>query len=261
MKWYLNRRGWLATTIAGGAAWYAGPLLRAATGSENSEMILIPAGPFLMGTKASDAEALAREYRCHVSWLGGEVPQRTVEVRTFRIDKDPVTNRRYAAFVQATGHKPPPYWQGTEPPAALLEHPVTYVNRADADLYAKWAGKRLPTATEWEKAARGTDGRLFPWGNQFDSEACQYDAGGVRPPTGTAPVTAHPRGASPYGVMDLAGNAAEWCADNPGRGSAFIKGGCWLSTSPLTLCCAARGMSGSDNNQLDYIGFRCAKEA
>jgi formylglycine-generating enzyme required for sulfatase activity len=256
----LNRREWLGTSIAASVTWLALPL-GAATPDDGETMVLIPAGPFLMGTAASEAERLAREHHYHVSWLGGEVPQRTLELPAFRIDKYPVTNRRYAAFVNAMAYKPPAHWNGTEPPAPLLEHPVTFVNRADARAYAKWAGKRLPTAAEWEKAARGTDGRMFPWGNEFDREACQHDLGDVKPPTGTAPVTAHPRGGSPYGVMDMSGNAAEWCADNPGPGSAFLKGGCWLSESPLTLRCAARGMSGFDNNQLDYIGFRCAREA
>ena len=255
----LTRREWLFAASLTGVGLAALPLL-AAQPTDEEEMVLIAAGKFLMGTSAEDAQRLARKYHCHVSWLGGESPQRTITLPAFRVDKYPVTNRRYAAFVAATGYRSPHHWLEGKPPGDVLDHPVVRVNRADALAYAKWAGKRLPTAAEWEKAARGTDGRFFPWGNRFNPRVCQHDRGGVIPPNGTAPVTAHPRGASPYGVTDMAGNVAEWCADGPGSGSAYVKGGCWLSASPLTLRCAALGMSGFDNNQLDYIGFRCAQD-
>jgi formylglycine-generating enzyme required for sulfatase activity len=243
-------------------------------------MVLIPGGPFIMGTTREDAEALAREHGYHPSWLGGEVPQRSVEVAAFLIDKLPVTNERYALFVEAMGHRPPVHWGGKEPPRDLRGHPVVLVEKADAEAYARWAGKRLPTEAEWEKAARGPDGRRFPWGGEFDPEACHFDRGGLVGrglsslpqhlaeslretsfwlPLGTAPATAHPKGASPYGVLDLVGNAAEWCADSPGPGSAFIKGGCWLSASPINLRPAGRNMSGFANNRLAFVGFRCAK--
>ncbi len=255
-----SRRQWLATAGAAGLALTACPLLAAAP-EDSAPMILIPAGPFRLGTSAEEAAALARQWRCHVTWFNGELPQRTLELPAFRIDQYPVTNRLYAVFVAATGHPAPSHWRGPTPPPDLLDHPVVFVSRADATAYAKWAGKRLPSAAEWEKAARGPDGLQYPWGNRFDKRACHHDRGGARPPSGTAPVTAHPRGASPYGVMDLAGNVAEWCADGPGGGSGYLKGGCWLSSSPLTLRCAALGLSGFTNNQLDYIGFRCAQTA
>lgn len=249
--------------------------------SEEPGMILIPAGPFLMGTKPEKAEELARRWGHHPSWLAGEVPERRIELPAYWIDKYPVTNREYSAFVRATGRRPPPHWRGREPPPELLEHPVTMVDLADANAYAAWAGKRLPTEAEWEKAARGQDGRQYPWGDAFDPEACHFDRGGPAPavpssvpkhlenvlraserlPSGTAPVTAHPKGASPYGVMDLVGNAAEWCSDSPGPGSAIVKGGCWLTTCPLNLRAPARNMSGFANNRLAFVGFRCAKDA
>jgi len=227
---------------------------------ERNDMVLIPAGSFLMGTSAAQIEDLAQRYRVHPTWLGGEAPQRTVELPAYRIDKYPVTHRQYAEFVQATSYPAPPHWRGQGPPRHLLDHPVTHVHRADARAFAAWARKRLPTAAQWEKASRGTDGRLFPWGNAFAPEKCHFDRGGPELPAGTAPVMAHLAGASPYGAMDMAGNVLEWCEDSPGPGSAFLKGGCWLTRSPLHLRCAARGQSGFDNNRLDYIGFRCVQE-
>ena len=255
----LNRRQWLAHAATAGVAFSALPLLRAAP--DEDEMVVIPAEAFLMGNTPEQVQKLAREYHVHPDWLGGEAPQRRLELAAFRMDKYPVTNRQFAAFCKATGHKPPFHFTQSEPPRELLDHPVVHVSRADALAYAKWSGKRLPTEAEWEKAARGTDGRLFPWGDKFDAQACQWDRGGVTPPSGTAPVTSHPRGASPYGVMDMAGNVLEWCADQPGAGSAFLKGGCWLTSLPLHLRCSAHGQSGFDNNQLGYIGFRCVKNA
>jgi len=253
-----TRRQWLLTAGAGAATWTAGPAWVGAV--EDEGMVSIPAGPFLMGTTEGEAARLAREYGHHVSWLSGEGPQRTVELAAYRIDRYPVTNRRFSAFCKAAGYAARPHWQGPEPPEHLLDHPVVFVDKADAEAYAQWAGKRLPTEAQWEKAARGTAGRLFPWGNEFVPEACQWDPGGDVRQLGTAPVTAHPRGASPYGVMDLAGNAAEWCADGPGPGSAFIKGGCWMTTQPINLRPAARNMSGFANNASAFYGFRCVKE-
>ena len=254
----LSRREWLAATGIGVAAWRP----ERAWGKENDldEMIEIPPGAFLMGILHSQAEALARKYRHHVSWLSGEVPQRTVELPAYRIDKYPVTNAQYAVFCKETGYPPRPHWGGPEPPRGLLHHPVTYVNKADAETYAGWAGKRLPTEAQWEKAARGAEGRMYPWGDGFDGTVCRWDGGAGKGASGTAPVTQFPRGASPYGVMDMAGNAAEWCADGPGPGSAFIKGGCWLTTQPINLRPAARNMSGFANNASAFYGFRCVKE-
>ena len=255
-----SRRKWLVTTATAGAA-LSTFSLTGAESVEEAEMILIPAGPFLMGTSEDDVKALAWDYSCDPTWLGGESPQRSVRLAAFNMDRYPVTNRQYARFCDKASHAVPEHWRGPVPPAEILDHPVTYVNRADARAYAKWAGKRLPTEAEWEKAARGTDGLMYPWGNQFDPKACQWDHTQSQLPTGPTSVKAHPRGASPYGAMDMVGNAAEWCEDSPGPDSAFIKGGCWLTASPLNLRCAARGMSGHDNNRLAYIGFRCAKGA
>jgi formylglycine-generating enzyme required for sulfatase activity len=224
-------------------------------------MVVVPAGPFLMGTTEDEARKLAQEHGYHESWLSGEVPERRVELPAFAIARYPVTNAQYRAFVEATGHRAPPYWRGREHPAAAPDKPATSVNRADALAYCRWAGVRLPSEAEWEKAARGEDGRVFPWGDEFDPDALNWNEDGSGELTiATTPVDAHPRGASPYGVMDLCGNVAEWCADSPGPGAAFIKGGSWKTAEVINLRAAARNMSGFDNNAMGFYGFRCAKD-
>ncbi len=257
----LSRREWMKVLGIGLAmSTAAPPWTRAEAAVPADTMVVIPGGPFLMGTAEAQARRLAKRYGHHASWLDGEMPQRTVDLPDFAIDRYPVTNRQFAAFCNATGHAPRPHWGGTEPPEALLDHPVVHVNKADAEAYAHWAGKRLPSEAEWEKAARGTDGRLYPWGNEFHVEACQCDLRVNGPVPCTAPVAAHPSGASPYGVMDMAGNAAEWCADGPGTKSAFIKGGCWMTECPINLRAASRIMSGFDTNATPFYGFRCARD-
>jgi len=222
-------------------------------------MVLIPAGKCVIGTTEEQAEAFARKGGYHVSWLSGEFPQREVEVPAFLIDGYPVTNRQFSEFCQASGHPPRAHWGRGQVPENLLDHPVVCVNRADALAYCAWAGKRLPTEVEGEKAARGEHGLTFPWGDEFDPDACQWNPeklpGGLR----TAPVDAHPKGASPYGVMDMVGNAAEWCADpRPPHGA--LRGGCWLASEVINLRAAARNMDGFDNNAANFYGFRCAKD-
>jgi iron(II)-dependent oxidoreductase len=160
-------------------------------------MVRIPAGPFSMGTDSERADPQSR-------------PQHKVTLPTFLIDKYPVTNAQYAKFVAATSHRPPLDWKDGRIPQGELMRPVTMVSWYDARDYANWIGKRLPTEAEWEKAARGTDGRRWPWGNKMDPKYLNtyYNVGS------TSNVDAYPSGASPYGVMDLAGNVDEWVADD-----------------------------------------------
>ncbi len=258
----MDRREWMKVAGAGLLACAAGPAARAqkGEGSADDAMITIPAGPFVMGTSEEDARKLADAEGFHVSWLSGEFPRRVVDLKAFAIDRYPVTNREFAEFCADKGYPARAHWHGKRPPKALLEHPVVCVNLADAQAYAAWAGKRLPTEAEWEKAARGENGLLYPWGSEFDPQACRWNPDPSTQGPGTAPVTAHPRGASPFGVMDMVGNAAEWCADSPGPASAFIKGGCWWTERPINLRPAARNMSGSANNASDFYGFRCVRE-
>ena len=162
-----------------------------------AEMILIPAGEFIMGSPEGEGDA-------------NEHPQHPVFLNAFYIDKYEVTNALYKQFMSATGHIAPLFWDDEE--YNHPNQPVVRVTWHDAVAYAEWAGKRLPTEAEWEKAARGTDGRIYPWGNEWDSSKCNSGVSGDGYEY-TAPVGSFPAGASPYGVMDMAGNVWEWCAD------------------------------------------------
>ena len=177
-------------------------------------MVTVPAGPFLMGVTAT-RRAPRRQ-------------QRRVYLAAFKIERQEVTVAQFARFVRATGYKPPyvdepwaaPYnWTNGRPPAGVGDHPVTLVNWYDARAYCRWAGKRLPTEAEWEKAARGTDGRRFAWGNAWDGQACNHGQGGADNYDAsdgyetTSPVGSFPRGRSPYGLDDAFGNAWEWTDD------------------------------------------------
>jgi len=124
-------------------------------------MVEIPKGNFLMGSDLKNADAASH-------------PQHTVKLKGYLIDKYLVTNAQYARFIAATGHRPPLGWKNGRIDQGALMYPVTLVNWYDAAAYAKWAGKRLPTEAEWEKAARGTDGRRWPWGNVMDPKTLEH---------------------------------------------------------------------------------------
>jgi formylglycine-generating enzyme required for sulfatase activity len=266
----MQRRKFISRTLAGTAGGIVlGPLVGMQAGCSSGEygsgepdgegLILIPAGTFLMGTPLDQAKELAAKHGYHESWITCESPQQEIDLPAYRIDQYPVTNAQYHTFCQETGHPPPPHWNRSNPAENILNHPVSSIPHPSAIAFAEWAGKRLPTEAEWEKAARGTDGRLFPWGNRFDPEACCWNRSGEGGLT-TDPVDAHPSGASPYGVLDMAGNLFEWCGDGPSQYNAYIKGGGWITTEILDLRPAARGNSGRTNNAAAFYGFRCVKE-
>jgi serine/threonine protein kinase len=167
------------------------------------EMVLVPAGEFLIGSdprKDKDAR-------------DAEQPQHTLYLPDYHLAKTLVTNAQYAAFVQDTGHNQPEHWTQGKPPGGKEDHPVVNVSWYDGIVYCRWlsevTGKpyRLPSEAEWEKGARGSDGRIYPWGNQWDAERCNADKGLQGD---TTPVGAYPKGASPYGLLDMAGNVWEW---------------------------------------------------
>jgi len=220
-------------------------------------MVLIPAGPFLMGSDTG---------------RGDEAPAHEVDLPAFEMDKFEVTNADFAKFVEATGYKTDAekagvantwrtYAQGKD------NHPVVKVSWNDAVAYCQWVGKRLPTEAEWEKAARGTDGRVYPWGDRYDPQKANGKDRGIR---GTTAVGSFAEGASPYGVMDMAGNVWEWTADwyKPYPGSTYespyfgekfrvLRGGGWFETAEF-LRTTVRN-AGTPETANDDIGFRCAR--
>ncbi len=219
----------------------------------------IPAGPFIIGSARKEREAAylldEKAYGSDVTrkgrWYGGERARARVVTTAFAITKTPITNRQYAAFIKDSGHSAPdvdartwasygliyPYgrtrryaWVRGRPPDGRGDHPVVLVSHADAAAYAAWLSRRtggtwrLPTEEEWEKAARGTDGRMFPWGGDFDARLLNS---GDRGPLDSEPVGRHPGGKSPFGLLDWAGQVFEWTATKAAKGLYIVKGGAW----------------------------------
>jgi formylglycine-generating enzyme required for sulfatase activity len=191
------------------------------------EMVLIPAGHFVMGTSPQQFEAfLAKDKFLERKWFESEMPHHTVYLPDYHIAETPVTNSQYAAFLQATAREQPRDWRKDgKPPRGKRDYPVVWVSWHDALAYCRWlsevTGKRyrLPSEAEWEKAARGTDGRIYPWGNQWDAKRCNIasESGGGQGKV--ISVGAYPEGASPYGVLDMAGNVREWTRSLWGMGT------------------------------------------
>lgn len=251
-----------------------------------ADVIYIQVGEFIMGSDNARND---------------ESPQKLVYLDAFEIDRFEVTNLQYWLFLQATVRKAPPYWSENKYLAGQADHPVVGVSWEDANAYCQWAGKRLPTEAEWEKACRGVDGQIYPWGDRWDRKRAnifvsEQPSGSVlpwdtvwqylrAPITGLGkpelrPVGSYGSGSSPYGVMDLVGNASEWVSDwynwsdysempvtNPiGLGPAWnhsLRGSAWYdavgraSWIEFISRCSARN---SSHASLDpRIGFRCAR--
>ena len=267
--------------------------------TDNMDMILVPAGKFIGGTGERECKLIIqlmqpwaakgiKSPQLDRGWFAPEMPQREVYLDAFYIDKHEVTNTMYMKFCEATSCLPPSHWPEGKLPQSAERHPVTNINWYDAIRYAEWAGRRLATESEWEKAARGIDGRLYPWGNQFSHYKLHYvlpyipddlnDAQLMlelshRQTSLIADVDTYPNGSSPYGIFDMLGNVWEWTQDwydatyyniaptanppGPTAGTYRVIRGGGSSSDPEKLRCAYRARMEPDVRDVS-VGFRCA---
>lgn len=172
-------------------------------------MALVPAGEFIMGSNKVDKEHKAEAFGIPKPWFEDENPERRVYLAAFYIDKYEVTNEQYKKFIDTTGYSPPPDWKDGMYMSETANHPVTNINFNDAVAYAVWAGKKIPAEEEWEKSARGMDGRLYPWGNIFDVSMANLSKA-MTNVSKKMPVGLFKNGISPYGAYDMIGNVWEW---------------------------------------------------
>ncbi|MFH9663348.1 SUMF1/EgtB/PvdO family nonheme iron enzyme [Streptomyces sp. NPDC017248] len=170
----------------------------------------------------------------------------------FLIDVYPTTNADYARFVRATGHRVPRHWPSGKCPDSIFDHPVVWVTWHDAAAYAAWAGKSLPTGQQWEKAARGTKGRTYPWGDAPTAAKCNVLDSGIGR---TTPVTRYQSGVSPWGVFDMCGNTWEWCATESEPGRHELKASAF--TSPFTRAAPSLFNDADATMSDNDTGFRC----
>jgi toxoflavin biosynthesis protein ToxD len=253
--------------------------------------IAIPAGTFVAGSDRNEREAayvLDESAYGHNTtrkgqWYARDRKRGQRDTGAYRITVTPITNDEYAAFVSRTGHRSPdvdpgtwagyglihPFqrtrrhaWMDQHAPPGRDDHPVVMVSHDDAGAYAAWLSRetgkrwRLPTEDEWEKAARGTDGRRFPWGNAFDPERLNsHDRG----PFDTTVVGSFPRGASPYGMLDAAGQVFEWTATAADHDRYIVKGGSW-DDKGCGVCRPAARHSRPSRIKHILIGFRLVSE-
>jgi formylglycine-generating enzyme required for sulfatase activity len=237
---------------------------------DQGDMVLIPAGEFIMGSSSEEVKPIIEEFGKRGDFIGysfeSETPRRKINVGAFYIDRYEVTNTQYKTFINATGHLPPRHWKNGTFASGKDNHPAMYVSWFDAEAYASWAGKRLPTEEEWEKASRGIDGRTYPWGSKYNPEAVGTAEGILRTNYSpielthfAAPVDEFKGDKSPYGVYDMAGNVMEWTGSWYEKGdSKVVKGAAWVHLGARARSAARAGIQPSGISHL--IGFRCAMD-
>jgi len=223
--------------------------------NDHAEAVLVPAGDFVFGidqTRVSEIVEMLKEQDDPV--FKTEKPREIVTVRDCYIDRYLVTNNRYADFTAATGHPAPLFWR--DPRWNKPEHPVVGVSYGDAEAFAQWARKRLPTEEEWERAARGTDERLWPWGDEFDKRHCNskdWNAGG------TTEVGMFPDGISPVGAHDMAGNVWQMTSGNWEDLGKAIRGGSFQNGPAYCRTTCRWGVDPEMKGSV-WLGFRCAMD-
>jgi toxoflavin biosynthesis protein ToxD len=243
-------------------------------------MITIPAGEFYMGTSEDQIYQLFNGEDWAQEWFDKDLfvveqPFHLLDLPAFEIGRFPVTNQEYYEFVWDSGYRAPRGWMGLHFPSGLDTHPVVMVSRKDALAYIEWLNKRLkttfrlPNEAEWEKASRGDDGRIYPWGDEFDPWRCNTVESGKN---ATTPVGNYsPGGDSTYGVADMIGNVWEWTTNqlipypfdplaDPAQSSdsrIVVRGGAWYYSQKLARCACREGV------MVDYVstslGFRLAR--
>lgn len=238
---------------------------------DGKAMVLVPAGEFIMGTDLTDPENTHLKIGTVKPLYLDQHPERKVHLDAFYIDQYEVTNREYQKFIGATQfHELPGHWEDGTFPEGEKDLPVTNVTWREALTYALWAGKRLPTEEQWEKAARGTDGRLFPWGNDYEKGWANVGVDGAKAPVKGG---SFPKDVSPYNVYDMAGNAMEWTLSwyqaYPGndyrfkkfgrqfkvlRGNGFQKGGHYFLEAYRFLFYRTEA---NPDEYFENVGFRC----
>jgi len=252
-------------------------------------MIAIPAGQYIAGSTPEERAAAYDDYRASSGqdtarargWFDHEEERHVATLPAFRIDLMPVTQTQYAEFV-ATGKAPPPaideaawtaqgfaqdfatavarfVWRDGHPPVGREEHPVVLVTWSEAAAYCAWRGelrgehRRLPSAGEFEKAARGDSGLAYPWGNVYEADKLDSAVAG---PRDTVPTSS--AGASLYGVLDLAGNVFQWTSTELPEGQAMVKGSAWEDFAGMGRGASGHGRKKSVRHVI--IGFRCAAD-
>ncbi len=242
------------------------------------DLVLIKRGSFLMGTSTQQMQILLKTEDWADDWMDKglfqvEQPQHAVELETYAIARSPVTNTEYQEFILDTNHRVPRQWIGFSYPEEMGNHPVTEVSLADAFAFCTWLSKKtgntyqLPTEAQWERAARGDDGRMYPWGNDFDPWRCNTKESGK---AGTTWILSYsPSGDSPWGVSDMAGNVMEWTCSTmqpypflhqppqAERENVIVRGGSWYYSRRLARCASRETVLSTLTSPA--IGFRVVR--
>lgn len=253
MRKITSRLGALAVGLFTGVPALAAPPTRITSANDQAEMILIPAGPFTYGENQKEIRDTVRKLKS--AWdnniYPSEFSRQTKNLADFYIDRFEVSNEKYRRFAKATGS--PPGRFDAFPQFNAPKQPVVGIGWAQAEAYCRWAGKRLPTEEEWEKAARGVDQRTWPWGSEPDSKRFNGRSSERFAP---ALVGSYPQGDSPYGVADMAGNVWEMTTGEWRGGGKAMRGGSFLNRL-ADVRVTVRWAAGDEKQGANWLGFRC----